>query len=597
MVIVSRQNSFENSTSPVLQQSDQRLRTIRPIGTYQLQGIAAVRSQLLANFAAGPNSLGTSREPSETKVSPAAAEEPSFTLIAIDAVRGYLLHIDRQTDNTTILNPYQVDDFLDASGLALAADASSATLWFCRENSIYFCNLPDLTPHRFIRLSYPADGVAVWESVVYVTCQKAGYILVFDRTTGRQLDKFSAPGVGIENITVRGDELWVCDRLEQSVYCLDRTTGDVRFRLLTPFEQPTGLTFYPAPGGDTLYVAYATEESYLRDNPNRPENPLEIVIRDRNFIHPLHFRICESERYALSNGYLIEVSYVEELSPLDEVELENLEWRIALPAETPRQTLKHVEPIGLPFTEELQDGQRVAVFRFKTLKPNEARLFGWKALVEVRGIKYLLTPTEVEASPELSPELKVRYLVDDDQLAMDTEIVRRAARTAVGTETNILRKIRKIRDYVYDQLSYGIQPRIDTPDVVLARGVGSCGEYVGVLLALSRLNGIACRTVGRYKCPPQADQHFVPLQPDFNHVWLEFFIPGFGWVPMESNPDDVIERGPYPTRFFMGLPWNHIELGKGIRFETTNFREQGVRLGDLALNHVRFTILGELVSP
>jgi hypothetical protein len=66
---------------------------------------------------------------------------------------------------------------------------------------------------------------------------------------------------------------------------------------------------------------------------------------------------------------------------------------------------------------------------------------------------------------------------------------------------------------------------------------------------------------------------------------------------MESNPDDVIERGPYPTRFFMGLPWSHVELGKGIRFETTNLREQGVRLGDLALNHVRFTILGELVSP
>jgi transglutaminase-like putative cysteine protease len=584
MVIASRQNSLENSISPVLQQSDQRLRTIRPIGIYQLHGLAAVRSQSLATTAAEPEGLGTSKDP--------------FTLLAIDAIRGYLLQIDCETDNTTILNPYQVDDFLDASGLALETDATSTTLWFCRENSVYFCDLQDLTPQHFVRLSYPVNGVAVWESTVYVTCQKAGYILALDRTTGRQLDRFSAPGVGIENITVRGDELWVCDRIEQSVYCLDRRTGNVRFRLLTPYEQPTGLTFYPTPeGGDLLYVAYATEESYIRDNPNNPENPLEIVIRDRTFVHPLHFRTCEAERYALSNGYLIEVSYVEELSPLDEVELENLEWRIALPAETPRQTLKHVEPIGLPFTEEIQDGQRVAVFKFKSLKPNEARLFGWKALVEVRGIKYLLTPTEVEAGPELSPELKARYLVDDDELAMDSEVVRRAARVAVGTETNILRKIRKIRDYVYDQLSYGIQPRIDTPDVVLERGVGSCGEYVGVLLALSRLNGIACRTVGRYKCPPHADQHFVPLQPDFNHVWLEFYIPGFGWVPMESNPDDVIERGPYPTRFFMGLPWNHIELGKGIRFETTNFREQGIRLGDLALNHVRFMILGELAAP
>ena len=47
----------------------------------------------------------------------------------------------------------------------------------------------------------------------------------------------------------------------------------------------------------------------------------------------------------------------------------------------------------------------------------------------------------------------------------------------------------KIRNYVYDRLSYGIQPCIDTPDVALERGVGSCGEYVGVLLAFARLSG------------------------------------------------------------------------------------------------------------
>lgn len=245
----------------------------------------------------------------------------------------------------------------------------------------------------------------------------------------------------------------------------------------------------------------------------------------------------------------------------------------------------------------VDQGQRVAVFNFPTLKPGEARLFGWKARLEVRGIKYLLTPRDTEDIPALSPEFQARYLVDDDELAMNTAIVRRAASEAIGTETNLLRKILKIRNYVYERLSYGIQPLIDTPDVVLERGVGSCGEYVGVLLALARLNGIACRTIGRYKCPASADQQGVPLQPDFNHVWLEFYVPGFGWLPMESNPDDVAERGPYPTRFFMGLPWNHIELGKGIRFETTNFREQGIRLGELTLNHVRFTILRELAAP
>lgn len=543
-----------------LSQSSWR-RTIRPIGAAALHGIAFNGNKL----------------------------------IAIDAVKGHLLQIDPTSDNTTILNPHQVEDFVDVTGLALWED----TLWFTREDTVYFCNLTNLTPQPFVKLPYPANGVAVRESTVYVTCQKMGYILIFDRNTRRQITKFRAPGVGVENITVRGEELWVCDSIEQTVYCLERATGEIQFSVLTPFDCPTGVSIHshPETGQETIYVAYAGEEAYIRDNPNA-EPSHELTYRDRTFIHPLDFYYDPVGRYALSNGYLIEMSYVEELSPLDEFYVEQVEWRIALPAETDRQKVRHVEPIGLPFTEEEIEGSRVAVFKFDTLKTNERHLFGWKALIEVRGIKYRLMPRDVEKIPALSPAFQQRYLVDDDELAMDTPIVRRAAREAIGNETNLLRKIFNIRNYVYDQLSYGIKPHIDPPDVVLERGVGSCGEYVGTLLALARLNGIACRTIGRYKCPPYAEQQRVPLQPDFNHVWLEFYVPGFGWLPMESNPDDVVEQGPYPSRFFMGLAWYHVEIGKGISFETLKIKDSPVAddisIGNLALNHIRFTILEEL---
>jgi len=381
---------------------------------------------------------------------------------------------------------------------------------------------------------------------------------------------------------------------------MDRATGEVIFSVLTPFESPTGIAVHldAETGKENLYVAYASEEPYIRDNPNADPNH-ELTYRDRTFIHPLYYHHQPDKHYALSNGYLIEMSYAEEISPLEEVYIPEVEWRIALPSETERQKIRHIEPIGIPFTEEVIDGQRVALFKFDALVPGERHIFGWKALLEVRGIKYRITPKEVENIPELAPEFQERYLVDDDDLAMDTSIVRRAAEEAVGSETNLLRKMYSIRNYVYDELSYGIKPYIDTPDIVLERGIGSCGEYVGVLLALCRLNGIPCRTVGRYKCPPQAEQQGVPLQPDFNHVWLEFYIPGFGWLPMESNPDDLGRGSQYPTRFFMGLCWYHIEIGKGVSFETIS--SQGKRLtkddipiGDLAINHIRFTIVKEL---
>ena len=537
-------------------------RTIRPIAVYALNGLAAWQGQLLA----------------------------------LDSMRGYLVRLDPVSDNTIVLNAHSTEPFVDATGLAIWGE----TIWFTQGNSVYFCGFDDLTPQLFTTLPYTADGVGVWESTIYVTCQKAGYIFIYERSTKRRITQFPLPGVGIANLTVRGEELWLCDRTEQTVYCLDRATGALQFSILTPFECPTGLAFLPETTGEqTLYVSYASEEAYIRDNPNADPSH-ELTFRDRTFVHPLYFHNDPKGRYALSNGYLLEMSYVEELLPLDVVHLENLEWRISLPTETDRQKVRQVEAIGMPFNEEIQEGQKVAVFKFDSLKPHERHIFGWKALIEVRAIKYQLTPDDFNNIPELSPEFKARYLVDDDELAMDTPTIKAAAQEAIGTETNILRKILKIRNFVYDRLSYGIKPHIDPPDVVLERGIGSCGEYVGLLLALARLNGIACRTVGRYKCPPYPERQRIPLEPDYNHVWIEFYVPSFGWLPMESNPDDVVERGPYPTRFFMGLPWFHAEIGKGITFES--LRSGGVpvgdlfnlSLGDLAINHIRFTILEEL---
>jgi len=538
-------------------------RTIRPVGAYSIEGLTVFEN----------------------------------TLLGLDSVRGFVLRIDPATDNATVLNYKQTESFEGASGLALWGDM----LWFGRDETVYCCRLGDFVAQPFLTMPYEVDGVAAGESTLYVASQKEGYISIFDRKTRRLITRLPMPGVGREYLALRGEELWVSDRQEQTVYCLDRATGETNFSVMTPFEEPTGITFFrdPKSGQEALYVAYSNEDAYVRDDPRNPDLPYELGFRDRTFIHPLYYSYNAAERYTLSNGYLVEMTYMEEFLPLDEVALENLEWRIAMPTDTHRQKVLRVEPVGLPFIEEVQDGQRVALFKFDNYNGNERHLFGWKALIEVRGIRYQFTPDDVDRVPSLPPEYQTRYLVDDDELSMDTPTIREAAREAIGTETNLLRKMLKIRNYVYDHLSYSLTTTIATPDVVLQRGVGSCGEYVGLLLALARLNGIACRTVGRYKCPKKPDHHQVPLEPDFNHVWLEFYIPGFGWVPMESNPDDVSETGPYPLRFFMGLPWYHAEIGKGISFAkiSTNSTEMEVSIGELAINHVRFTILGELPPP
>ena len=520
---------------------------------------------------------------------------------AIDSHNGYLLQINPETNNTTILNNYYWSDFIGATGLAI----SDNILWFTNRECVYCCSLvtKDFEPQLFLRLDDDINGIAISESTIYLTCQKQGKILVYARDGGKgsptKITHFYAPGIGLENITVKNEEIWLTDILEQTVYCLDRATGETIFSVLTPFASPTGLAFSTdGEQKETLYVAYADREIYIRDNPNAEPN-YELQYRDRTFIHPLYFHYYKDKKYALSNGYLVEMSYTEEIAPLDNTKIKDFAWRMALPAETDRQKIREVEAIGMPFTEEVKDGQRIAVFKFNDFNAEQRYIFGWKAILEVWSIKYQIQPLDCEGMPQLENEYQEKYLTDNDNLAMDTEIIRQAAISAVGSETNLLRQVYSIRNYVYDKLSYGIKPHIDTPDLVIKRGVGSCGEYLGLLLALCRLNGIACRTVGRYKCPDDPLKRNIPLQPDFNHVWMEFYLPGYGWLPMESNPDDLFEGGPYPTRFFMGLAWYHAEMAKDTSFEVitsagVKIEKETVSIGELAINHIRFMILQEL---
>jgi hypothetical protein len=535
---------------------------IRPIGVYALSGLAIDGNNFLS----------------------------------VDSVRGYLVAIDPHINSTSILNPHQISDWIGATGLSKSGEC----FWFTKGQEIYWCDCDRLQPQVFTRLSYPVAGVAVVGGAVYASCQKSGYIHIFDRDTAKEIGKFRQPGVGTETLAIDRDALWVCDLAEQTVYCLDRTTGALKFSALTPYPSPTGIAIDSTrkETESVCYLVYADSEPYIRDDPNA-RSPYQLTFRDRTFIHPLYIQNHPTAKYTLSNGYLVELSYVEEIQPLEAVALEQVEWRMALPAHTLRQRIRNIQPIGREFTIEEQDGQKVAVFKFDRLDAHQGGLLGWQATIEMYSLKYYLSPEDLPSDTALPSALAERYLVDDDDLAMDTATMREAATEAIGTETNVLRQMLKIRNYVYDRLTYGIQPRIDTPDVALARGVGSCGEYVGVLLALARLNGIACRTIGRYKCPPYPDRRHLPLEPDFNHVWLEFYVPGVGWLPMESNVDDTIERGPYPQRFFMGLAWYHTEIGKGISFGKliAENRPKRFSLRDLAINHIRFRILDELMPP
>jgi hypothetical protein len=524
-------------------------------------------------------------------------------LLVLDARTGRLSVVDPATDGTTVVNDGLVDSFVGASGLAL----DEAWVWFTTDRGLHRAPWSGATGDpsaarvgrpELVLASAGATAVAVSTDRVHLVrgrILEVRDVAVLDAV----LATVDLHGIGVKGIAATADALWLSDDLEQTVYCLDPDTLATRFTVVTPLERPTAIAARREPGAevDTLHVAYYENEPYLKDNP-WIDPSWEVRYRDRALVHQLRVHHDPESRRAWSTGHRIRMHYYVDLEPDADIEpLHDVEWRMSLPIDSARQRMVSVEPIGLPFERVEEDGQPVAVFTIPRVDPGTRLILGWRATLEVFGIKHLLTAEDLAGAPALSPEMADRYLVDDEDLDLDSPEIAEVTALALGDETNVLEQARRLRSYVYDRLSYEMG-NADSPIGVLARGTGSCGEHVGTIMALYRRAGLACRVAGRYKCPyhPWSGG---PLYPDFNHVWVDLYLPGYGWVPVESNPDgDVVDVGPYPDRFFLGLPWRHVEVGKDISFEKVTHdegtRRRRIGARRLSRNHIRFDVLAEI---
>ena len=73
----------------------------------------------------------------------------------------------------------------------------------------------------------------------------------------------------------------------------------------------------------------------------------------------------------------------------------------------------------------------------------------------------------------------------------------------------------------------------NTAPTVLARGNGSCSEYTFVFISMCRSAGIPARYVGTIV--RRGDDRSID---DVFHRWVEFYLPGYGWVPIDPSGGD-----------------------------------------------------------
>ena len=149
--------------------------------------------------------------------------------------------------------------------------------------------------------------------------------------------------------------------------------------------------------------------------------------------------------------------------------------------------------------------------------------------------------------------------------------IRAAARRVAGAEKNPYLAARKIYDHVVKEVQYSFVPHYSLnarkyPESVYVHKYryGDCGAQSLYFSALCRSLGIPSRTTGGYQ---------MLLGKAGSHFWAEFYLPNYGWIPVDTSVAQVADYVPelsdqqrqeYRDYFFGNMDPSRLVIQKDI---------------------------------
>ena len=502
------------------------------------------------------------------------------TIYYVDDIKGTLNRISVVSqENIGIVNHLSFTAFQNSTALWVEA----STIQYAAMNKLITLRIDDGKVHQLSSLILKEMdqiiGIEHQQGLCFMA-DRNGMIAVYDDNMVKV--KSWDLNININSMTFHRDEqtegLYFLDEMNRSVYVYD-LQGNHLFSITLPHEGATSIAsvFSSRAKEPMLYISYVrkTWEIYDDVNPESEDaSSLNIQVDKKAlnvFFEPLCYKhkiLKNNNSLCLSNGYRVEFKYFSMLLPIQEVATQFKKLkpsvRMCIPINTERQTVVSIDSLGQVHGNLIKDddGEDIIEFTFPNMNMDQQRVvFGYKAVVDLYNIRYLI---ECAPFPSDFPDEVKKFLSVVEKLDMHRSELQKIAAGILFAmpeecSRDILKVVKAIREYVYAKLEYRYNSRETSPLQTLIDGEGTCGKYTELFLGLMRLCGVPCRAVGDYKVPEYKLEYGILnsiSRPDYDHVWIEFFVPDVGWVPMESSSDDLPGRH---DRFFAALPWVHIE--------------------------------------
>jgi len=122
-----------------------------------------------------------------------------------------------------------------------------------------------------------------------------------------------------------------------------------------------------------------------------------------------------------------------------------------------------------------------------------------------------------------------------------TDDIKKTAQAIVGNEKNPYLQAKKVYEYFMKNIFYSYVPHISLgarqyPEsiYVYENKYGDCGAQSMLYSAMLRSLGVPARTTGGYQ--------MFPLGAGYGgHFWAEFYLPNYGWVPVDVTAADMAD--------------------------------------------------------
>lgn len=183
----------------------------------------------------------------------------------------------------------------------------------------------------------------------------------------------------------------------------------------------------------------------------------------------------------------------------------------------------HSEPSDFELVKD-EYGNQYAQFEFHDVGPGQSVVANLAHQVRVSELAYDLSQCKGEV-----PDF---FLEPDTYVECDSEEVQALADELAQDQTNPCQTLEALYDYVREHITYTRYEAADRGAVwALEHGTGDCTEFTDALLALSRAAGIPARFLEgvTYREGRSADLGQT------KHDWLEAYLPGQGWVPLDPT--------------------------------------------------------------